>query len=61
MLKHSYQITCLIEREGGIQGEKGGRGVVGRELEIIYKLDRVGPVDNRPSIDQLHHFDQYFF
>ena len=48
MFKHSYQITCLIEREGGIRGEKGGRGVVGREVEIKYKLDGVGPVDNRP-------------
>ena len=48
MFKHSYQITCPIEREGGIRGEKGGRGVVGREVEIKYKLDGVGPVDNRP-------------
>ena len=51
MFKHSNQITCLIEREGGIRGEKGGRGVVGREVEIKYKLDGVGPVDNRPSTD----------
>ena len=38
MFKHSNQITCIIEREGGIRGEKGGRGVVGREVEIKYKL-----------------------
>ena len=43
MFKHSYQIICLIEREGGIQGEKGGREVVGREVEIKYKLDRDRP------------------
>ena len=24
--------------------------------ETIKKLDRVGPVDNRPSPDKLHHF-----
>ena len=51
MFKHSNQITCIIEREGGIRGEKGGRGVGGREVEIKYKLDRVSPVDNRPSTD----------
>ena len=44
-------MTCPIEREEGIQREKGGRGVVGREVEIEYKLDGVGPVDNRPSTD----------
>ena len=22
----------------------------------VYKLDGVGPVDNRPSTDKLHHF-----
>ena len=25
-------------------------------LLFTYKLDGVGPVDNRPSTDQLHHF-----
>ena len=25
------------------------------------KLDGVGPVDNRPSTDELHHFITYFF
>ena len=25
-------------------------------LEIVPKLDGVGPVDNRPSTDELHHF-----
>ena len=24
--------------------------------ELVYKLDGLGPVDNRPSIDKLHHF-----
>ena len=35
------------------------------DLEIIplgsqhyFKLDRVGPVDNKPSTDKLHHFVQ---
>ena len=44
-------IHIKFEREGGIRGEKGGRGVVGREVEIKYKLDRVGPNDNRPTTD----------
>ena len=26
--------------------------------KTINKLDRVGPVDNRPSTDELHHFVQ---
>ena len=24
----------------------------------VYKLDGVGPIDNRPSTDKLHHFVQ---
>ena len=27
-------------------------------MEYLLKLDRVGPVDNRPSTDKLHHFVQ---
>ena len=27
----------------------------------LLKLDGVGPVDNRPSTDQLHHFITHFF
>ena len=27
-------------------------------LALLYKLDGVGPVDNRPSTDKLHHFFQ---
>ena len=27
----------------------------------IIKLDGVGPVDNRPSTDKLHHFVRIFF
>ena len=27
----------------------------------LKKIDRVGPVDNRPSTDSLHHFVQLFF
>ena len=27
---------------------------------LIRKLDGVGPVDNRPSTDQLHQFVQFF-
>ena len=29
--------------------------------EMKLKLDGVGPVDNRPSTDQLHHFVIFFF
>ena len=25
-------------------------------VELVLKLDGVGPVDNRPSTDKLHHF-----
>ena len=45
------KLSCIIEREGEIQGEKRGRGVVGREVEIEHKLDGVNPVDNRPFTD----------
>jgi hypothetical protein len=27
-----------------------------REIKATIKLDGVGPVDNRPSTDRLHHF-----
>ena len=27
-------------------------------LALVFKLDGVGPVDNRPSTDKLHHFVQ---
>ena len=26
------------------------------EIQIVKKLDGVGPVDNRPSTEKLHHF-----
>ena len=29
-------------------------------FDKLPKLDGVGPVDNRPSTDQLHHFVQSF-
>ena len=29
-------------------------------MEFALKLDGVGPVDNRPSTDSLHHFFQFF-
>ena len=32
--------------------EKNNKTMVGKE----YKLDREGPVDNKPSINQLQHF-----
>ena len=35
---HSYQIPCLNGGEGGIWEERGGRGVVGKEGYIKYKL-----------------------
>ena len=35
---HSYQIPCLNGGEGGIWGERGGRGVAGKEGDIKYKL-----------------------
>ena len=38
MFMHSYQIPCLNGGEGGIWGERGGRGVVGKEEDIKYKL-----------------------
>ena len=28
----------------------------GKTFPTVKKLDRVGPVDNRPSTDKLHHF-----
>ena len=50
-LQKMFKHYIKFEREGGIRGKKGGRGVVGREVEIKYKLDRVGPVVNRPTTD----------
>ena len=35
---HPWQIPCLTGGEGGLWGERGGRGVVGREEDIKYKL-----------------------
>ena len=37
---------------GGVSGEE----LVTAQLLICSKLDGVGPVDNRPSTDKLHHF-----
>ena len=28
------------------------------KLQVLQKLDGVGPVDNRPFTDKLHHFVQ---
>jgi hypothetical protein len=44
-----------IETKGrrGRRGRKGRKNRIGRR-----KLDGVGPVDNRPSTDKLHHFVQ---
>ena len=36
------------------------RGIDNVPISKKYKLDGVGPVDNRPSTDQLHHFVQIF-
>ena len=33
-----WQIPCLTGGEGGLLGERGGIGVVGREWEIKYKI-----------------------
>ena len=38
MFMHSYQIPCLNGGEGGIWGERGGRGVEGKEGDTKYKL-----------------------
>ena len=29
-------------------------------VPVLQKLDGVGPVDNRPCTDQLHHFVKFF-
>ena len=29
---------------------------VGCRVKVVEELDGVGPVDNRPSTDKLHHF-----
>ena len=51
-------VTLDTQIEGNlVLGQPGMEWV----LVVLYKeLDGVGPVDNRPSPDQLHHFFNFF-
>ena len=50
-VKHLF--WSWIYRNKAISGYK-------KNLVVQIKLDGVGPVDNRPSTDKLHHFVQKF-
>ena len=39
---------------------KEGNFIAIKAYGRVQKLDGVGPVDNRPSTDKLHHFVQFF-
>ena len=47
------QVRHLVGSQAFWQGRK--EGVWGWHKQTVEKLDGVGPVDNRPSTDNLHH------
>ena len=57
--------ACLQKNQFSIieQIEAGSGYVIFNRPDVagsVLQLDGVGPVDNRPSTDQLHHFVQFF-
>ena len=62
--KSRNRTYCLPNNRTLWNSGKGNRGAFVLTVDIVLvitdKLDGAGPVDNRPSTDQLHHFVQFF-
>ena len=53
---HSY---CQLGQRETITNKDAMFSFMNNTFSVLFiKLDGVGPVDNRPSIDKLHHFVQ---